>query len=75
MPTVLTTEEIQTLFSYAWHEKAGLSQDIQVYKKQTGTWFGYTLKEAQQAPSKAWATDGIWDVNNCWIPHAALNAD
>jgi hypothetical protein len=78
LPSILTTEEIQTLFSYAWHEKAGLSADVQVYKKQheqADTWFGYTLKEAQQAPSKAWAVDGIWDVNNCWIPHAALNAD
>lgn len=76
LPKVLTTEDIFTLFSYAWHEKAGLSADIQIYKKQQAdTFYGYMLKEAQHTPSKAWATDGIWDVNNCWIPHAALNAD
>jgi hypothetical protein len=78
LPKVLTTDDIKALFSHAWHDKAKLSADIQIYEKRQNvveTWFGYTLKEAQQARYKAWATDGIWDVNNCWIPHAALNAD
>jgi hypothetical protein len=52
-------------------KKTKLSADIQIYEKRQDvveTWFGYSLKEAQQARYKAWATDGIWDVNNCWIP-------
>lgn len=78
LPTVLTAEDIYVLFSYAWHTKAKQSNDIKVldYKKATDyQWTGYTLKEAQQAPYKAWDTNGIWDVENCWIPHAALAAD
>ncbi len=78
LPTVLTTEDIHVLFEYAWHVKAGQSNDIKVTEYIKGTnnqWTGYSLKEAQQAPNKAWETDGIWDVENCWIPHAALAAD
>lgn len=79
LPNALSTTDIETLFKHAWHEKAGQSQDVKAYaytkaQGQQG-WIGYTLKEAQQAKTKAWATDGIWDVQNCWIPFAALNAD
>ena len=78
LPTVLTAEDIHVLFQYAWHTQAKQSNDITVldYKKGTDNqWTGYSLKEAQQAPRKAWETNGIWDVENCWIPQAALAAD
>lgn len=79
LPSVLTTEDIETLFRHAWQEKAHQSSDVKAYEysKVDGRsrWMGYSLKEAQQAPHKAWDTDSIWDVGNCWIPHAALKAD
>lgn len=78
LPAQLTADEVKTLFLHAWHTKAKQSDDVQVYDYVAGEdrqWTGYTLKEAQQTRTKAWATDGIWDAENCWIPHAALAAD
>ena len=79
LPKILTTEDIETIFRYAWHTKANQSSDITVtdyYRVENAPhWNGYSVKEAQQDTRKAWTTEGIWDVSNCWIPHAALNAD
>ena len=78
LPAILTTEDIGTLFRHAWHDMAHLSSNITAddyYKGNQSRWSGYTLKEAQQEKRKAWTTDGTWDVENCWIPHAAFNAD
>ena len=79
LPKILTAEDIETLFRHAWCTKANQSSDIKVIKyfkkAEEACWIGYSLKEAQQDNKKAWTTDGIWDVSNCWIPHAALNAD
>jgi hypothetical protein len=75
LPKVLTTEDIETLFRHVWHEKAKQKDDVKVLDYDGGNWVGYTLKEAQQQPSRAWDTDSIWDVSNCWIPHSALNED
>ncbi len=79
LPSVLNTEDIETLFRHAWHEKAHQSSDVRAYEYSRVDghfrWMGYSLKEAQQAPHKAWDMDSIWDVSNCWIPHAALKAD
>lgn len=78
LPKILTTEDIDTLFRHAWYEKARMSENIhteQYYVANTERWIGYTLKEAQHKPHRAWSIDSIWDVENCWIPHAALNAD
>ena len=79
LPTVLTTADIEALFRHAWHTKAKQSNNImatQYYRQDNArTWNGYALKEAQQDAHKAWTVNGIWDVENCWIPHAALNAD
>ena len=33
---------------------------------------GYVVKDAYKDKSKSWSTDGLWDINNCWIPHDAL---
>lgn len=79
LPSVLTTAEIEVLFRHAWHVKAKQADDImatQHYRQDSdSTWNGYALKEAQKDARKAWITNGIWDVENCWIPHAAFNAD
>lgn len=79
LPSILTTEDIGTLFRHAWHDKAQLADDIAVldyYDKNSGRWMGYSLKEAQQTQQMAWATEGTWDVLNCWIPaNAAHRAD
>jgi hypothetical protein len=79
LPSVLNTEDIETLFRHAWHEKAHQSTDVEVYDyykvDEAPHWAGYSLKEAQRNKRKAWDTNSIWDVENCWIPHAALKAD
>ena len=79
LPSVLSTEDIETLFRYAWHEKAHQSTDVKAFEyykvDEASHWAGYSLKEAQQNTRKAWDTNSIWDVSNCWIPHAALEAD
>ena len=79
LPAVLTTENIETLFRHAWHDMAKQGTDVKAFKFEQvegkAHWFGYSLKEAQQNTRKAWDTNSIWDVSNCWIPHAALKAD
>ena len=78
IPGILTTEDIGTLFRHAWHDKAQLADDIAIfdyYIKNEERWMGYSLKEAHKTKELAWTTDGTWDVDNCWIPHAALIAD
>lgn len=79
LPKILTTQDIETLFKYSWHTKAAQSSNIKVMEyyrvNEMALWNGYSMKEAQQDKRKAWSTEGIWDVSNCWIPHAALNAD
>ncbi len=80
LPKQWTTTHIEIFFRHAWHIKAKQSNDIYCeatsdYPCDSMRWTGYTLKEARQDTQKAWATDGTWDVENCWIPHAALAAD
>lgn len=80
LPKQLTTTYIEICFRHAWHVKAKQSNDIFVeatndYPCDSVRWTNYALKEAQQDTRKAWATDGTWDVENCWIPHAAFAAD
>jgi hypothetical protein len=75
LPAVLNVQDVETLFRHVWHQ----SRDVKAYNYRRvngeSRWMGYSLKEAQQAPHKAWDTNSIWDVGNCWIPHAALKAD
>jgi hypothetical protein len=78
LPNILTADDVHTLFTEAWHHKAKQSKNIKVIDYIKGTdnqWTGYTLKEAQQANYRAVDAGGIWDVENCWIPTAALAAD
>jgi hypothetical protein len=80
LPKAMPTAQIEICFRHAWHVKAQQSNDLYCeatrdYPCDSNRWFGYTLKEAQQDTRKAWATNGTWDVENCWIPHTALAAD
>lgn len=78
LPIKLTADEVELLFKHAWHTMANISNDVKAYEYNNCTgkkWIGYSLKEAQKVPHKAWETTGIWDAENTWIPHAALNAD
>ena len=79
LPSVLNTDDIETLFRHAWHDMAHQSTDVKAYDyykvDEASHWAGYSLKEAQQNTRKAWDTNSIWDVSNCWIPHTALKAD
>ena len=79
LPTVLDRQDIETLFRHAWHDKAKQSDDIEVIDyyqaKQGKGWLGYSLKEAEHQPSRVWNENSIWDVENCWIPHNAINVD
>lgn len=75
IPKVLTTEDIETLFRHVWHVKAKQMDDVKVMAFDHRDWVGYSLKEAQQKPSRSWDSTSIWDVSNCWIPHNALKAD
>jgi len=80
LPKQWTTTHIEIFFRHAWHVRAKQSNDIYCeatsdYPCDSMRWMGYTLKEAQQDTRKAWATNGTWDVENCWIPHTALAED
>ena len=75
IPKALTNEDVDTLFRHVWHEKAKQKNDVYVRNYDERDWIGYSLKEAQHQSSRAWNTDSIWDVGNCWLPHAALNED
>lgn len=79
IPIILNRQDIETLFRHVWQDKARQGNDIEVidyYKAEQGRgWAGYSLKEAKHQPSRAWNENSIWDVENCWIPHNAINVD
>lgn len=80
LPKDMTDTQIEICFRHAWHVKAGQSNNLffeatSEYPCDSKRWFGYTLKEARQDKRKAWETNGTWDVENSWIPHAAFAAD
>lgn len=79
LPKILNTEDIETLFRHAWHNMANQGKDVKAcdYLTEEGQsrWNGYSLKEAQQNPEKAWGDNSIWDVGNCWLPYDALRED
>lgn len=80
LPKSLSTFEIEKLFRHAWQVKAQQSNDIYItekneYPANPQRWFGYIVKEANKSKQLAWTTNGTWDVQNCWIPHNAINTD
>jgi hypothetical protein len=80
LPYSLSAIELEIYFRKAWVKKANQANDIffdkaSEYPSNVLSFVGYSLKEAQQNRHKAWSENSIWDVTNCWIPHAALSAD
>jgi hypothetical protein len=80
IPKQFSTTMLEIIFRYAWHVRAGQSNDLYFdalseYAGDSRMWHGYILKEARQDTNKAWSTDGTWDVENSWIPHQAIAAD
>lgn len=80
IPKQYTTFEIEKLFRQAWQFNAQQSNDIYItdkneYPANQQRWFGYIVKDANKSKQLAWNTNGTWDVQNCWIPHNAINTD
>ena len=80
LPKHLCTTMIDIHFRHAWHVKAKQPNDIYTeavadYPGSVRKWLSYSLKDARKDSKLAWATNGTWDVENCWIPQAAINTD
>lgn len=78
LPKHFTTQDIDTLFKYAWCDMAGQSNDVWVqdYNKNIGmNWHSYVGKEANYNRQRVWGENSILIVENCWIPHKALATD
>ena len=72
LPTILTTEDIKTLWTYCWVEKAHQKNDIYITEPIANTesyLLHYGTKEAQ------FGNTGCWDFENTQIPYSALNID
>jgi hypothetical protein len=80
LPKHLCTTMIDIHFRHVWHLKAHQQNDIYTeavadYPGTIQRWLGYTLKDTKKDSKLAWTTNGTWDVENCWIPQAAINTD
>jgi hypothetical protein len=78
LPKHFTTQDIDTLFKYAWCDMAGQSRDVLVqdyYRQEGKNWHSYVGKEANYDRQRVWGENSIVVVENCWIPHKALATD
>ena len=69
---ILTTEDIKTLWTYCWVEKAQQKNDIYITEALANTQshlLHYGTKETQ------FGNLSCWDFENTQIPYSALNAD
>jgi len=72
LPKALTTEDIKTLWTYCWVDKAKQKNDIYITEPLANTQshlLNYGTKEAQ------FGNTGCWDFENTQIPYLALKAD
>ena len=72
LPKILTTEDIKTLWTYCWVDKAHQKNDIYITEPLANTQshlLHYGTKEAQ------FRNLSCWDFENTQIPYSALNAD
>jgi hypothetical protein len=72
LPKILTTEDIKTLWTYCWVEKAQQKNDIYITEPLANTQshlINYGTKEAQ------FGNLSCWDFKNTQIPYSALNID
>lgn len=78
IPKHLTDTYINQCLSYAWLYKAKQSNNMKFYNIKNDDdsvcrILNYSVKEGQANRERLWATNGIWSVQNCWIPHQALD--
>ena len=78
LPKRLIDSQIQQFLTYAWVEKAKQSDNVSCYnmlndKESTCRVINYSVKEGRANRERIWATNGIWSVQNCWIPFQALD--
>ena len=72
LPKILTTEDIKTLWTYCWVDKAHQKNDIYITEPLANTQshlLHYGTKEAQ------FGNLSCWDFENTQIPYSALNID
>jgi 5-methylcytosine-specific restriction endonuclease McrBC regulatory subunit McrC len=78
LPTHLNDAHIYQCLTYAWLYKAKQSDDLSFYNiandnQSVCRALNYSVKEGRANRERLWSTNGIWSVQNCWIPHQALN--
>jgi hypothetical protein len=72
LPKALTTDDIKTLWTYCWVDKAQQKNDIYITEPLANTQsylLHYGTKEAQ------FGNTSCWDFENTQIPYSALDAD
>ena len=72
LPKILTTEDIKTLWTHCWVDKAQQRDDIYITEPLANTesyLLHYGTKEAQ------FGNTSCWDFENTQIPYSALNID
>jgi hypothetical protein len=78
LPTHLNDAHIYQCLTYAWLYKANQSDDLSFYNiandnQSVCRALNYSVKEGRANRERLWSTNGIWSVQNCWIPHQALD--
>jgi hypothetical protein len=70
LPSELSVDELKQIFTECWVEKAKIANDDiwfqPVYAYGPQGWNDYITKEIKRGNMEA------WDMDNSWIPHAAL---
>lgn len=78
LPEQLTDAQIYQFLTYGWLYKAKQSDNLSFYnikndRESACRAINYSVKEGRTDRERLWSTNGIWSVQNCWIPHQALN--
>jgi hypothetical protein len=77
LPEHITTTHVLIYLHQAWTIQCKQGSDIFVEKLEDNSEdkarvANYSVKEGRASRERVWSTHGIWDVNNCWIPHEAF---
>jgi len=74
LPKHLSKTDFEQLFRKVWCEKAQQKDDIwSANYDQERNFLGYAVKEGEFDVERAFNENSIWDVDNCWVPHVAIN--
>jgi hypothetical protein len=77
LPEHITTTHLLVYLHQAWTIQCKQGNDIYVEKlgidcENKARVANYSVKEGRANRERLWSTHGIWDVENCWIPHQAF---